>query len=125
MVSYTANSPNAYLADLEEDWRKDKLLAIRQLAFRLSPEDWVECTNYGMLGYGPKDDPIMHLNAQKGYVALYVGDVERIDPGRKLLGGVNCGKGCVRFKKKDEIGENVEKFLSAYMELKRKGIPLG
>ena len=51
--------------------------------------------------------------------------MERIDPGRELLGGVNCGKGCVRFKKKDEIGENVEAFLEKYMEFKRAGVSLG
>ena len=125
MVGYSADSPEGYLAQLDEDWRKEKLLALRELTFRLCPDDWVECTHFKMLGYGPQGDPIMHLNAQKGYVALYVGDVERIDPGRELLGGVNCGKGCVRFKKKDEIGENVEAFLEKYMEFKRAGVSLG
>ena len=125
MVSYQAASPEDYLAALDDDWRKEKLLALREMIFRTAPRDWVEATHWGMLGYGPEGNPITHLNAQKGYVALYVGDVERIDPGRKLLGGVNCGKGCVRFKKKDEIGENVEAFLEAYMVFKRAGMPLG
>jgi hypothetical protein len=32
-----------------------------------------------MLGYGGQDRFVFHLNAQKGYVSLYVRDIRKID----------------------------------------------
>ena len=124
MVGYNADSPQEYLEMLEEDWRKEKLLELRQMVMKLAPE-FQELISYKMLGFGQPGQPMLHLNAQKAYVGLYVGDIERVDPDGTLLAGINQGKGCVRFKKKDAVGPNVEQFLSRYIELKRRGEVLG
>lgn len=124
MVSYSANDPSDYLAQLDPDWRRNTLLALRTLIGQLAP-DWVEVIDYRMLGYGPPGAPTLHLNAQKHFVGLYVGDIARVDPSGTLLAGMDCGKGCVRFKRRDAVGDNVTAFLQNYIALKRAGVSLG
>lgn len=87
--------------------------------------DWVEVINYGMLAYGPPGEPILHLNAQVAYVGLYVGDIKKVDPDGDILGPMNNGKGCVRFKKKNPVDGRAKAFLERYVELKRKGSDIG
>ena len=83
MVQYKANSPDAYLNEIDDDWRKERLLEIRQAIFELVPAVG-EDIGYGMLRFAREGDVFCHLNAQKSFVRLYLGDVARLDPDGKI-----------------------------------------
>jgi uncharacterized protein YdhG (YjbR/CyaY superfamily) len=120
-MKYEANTPTAYLENLEDDWRKPKLLEIRELISRIGP-DLKEHINYNMLAYGDGAEPLFHLNAQKNYVSLYVGDITKVDENKELLAGFNMGKGCIRVKKTNNIAESgMEEFIKKAVAIWRDG----
>ncbi len=106
---YDAETPKDYLAALDEDWRKEKLLEIR--AHLLSIPGVTEGMEYKMLQYKRGDDPVAIMNAQKGYVSVYMDDLNALDPDGTLLAGKNYGKSCLRLRKTDDI--DVVKALAA------------
>lgn len=97
-MQYEVKTPEEYIAALEEDWRKEKVLQLRSMIKVQAPEI-EETINYKMLCYRGEQGIVFHLNAQKGYVSLYVGDAKKIDPEGVLLEGIDVGKGCIRMKK--------------------------
>ena len=97
-MQYDVDTPQAYLDALDEDWRKALVLQLREIISDVAP-DWSEGIGHKMLSYSGKTGPAMHLNAQKGYVALYVGDALALDPDGSLLAGLDCGKSCIRLRK--------------------------
>jgi hypothetical protein len=103
-MQYEAKTPAEYMDQLAADWRRDKLTELREmiLAQGAPLEEGIE---YKMLRYGDADGAVFHLNAQKKYVSLYVGDAAKVDPDGTLLEGLNVGKGCIRFKKSVAIAE--------------------
>jgi uncharacterized protein YdhG (YjbR/CyaY superfamily) len=98
---YDVKTSAEYLDALEDDWRKEKLLELRKLIQTAGP-DLIEGIQYKMLSYGDGTKTVFHLNAQKNYVSLYVGDTTKIDKEGELLQGIDRGKGCLRFKKSTE-----------------------
>ncbi|MDH5799125.1 MAG: DUF1801 domain-containing protein [Paracoccaceae bacterium] len=120
MVTIPADTPEEYLAALASDWRRDKLLDIRAAIFAAAPH-WVETISYRMLGYGPEGTALIHLNAQKGFVGLYLGDISALDPGGVLTQGMSRGKGCLRFRKRDDVGEKCAALLHNFVRLARSG----
>lgn len=121
---YEAKNPTEYIKALEKDWRLEKLQVLRRLIKKHVPKV-KEVISYKMLGYDYKKGKLFHLNAQKAYVGFYVGDTKRLDPKGTLLKGINCGKGCVRFKKTTEINEgNMIKLIKNAVSLKDQGIGL-
>ena len=124
-MQYDAGSPAEYLAALESDWRKDKLEQLRLLILKQSSKV-EESINYKMLCYKLGDIAVLHLNAQKGYVSLYAGNIEKIDPEGKLLSGLNLGKGCVRLSKsKDIAATGIEEFIARAVQIAKQGVDLG
>jgi uncharacterized protein YdhG (YjbR/CyaY superfamily) len=119
-MQYAADTPEGYIQLLEDDWRKTFLLDIRQMI--LLNAGISEKIEYKMLAFGNKDNTLFHLNAQKNYVSLYVGDTTKIDPKGELLDGLNIGKGCIRFSK-STIPQNttIQKFISKAYEFWAKG----
>ncbi|MEM9471576.1 MAG: DUF1801 domain-containing protein [Pseudomonadota bacterium] len=106
---------------LEDDWRRSKLLSIREIIKRKAPL-LDEQIHYKMLGYGVADEYAFHLNVQRAYVSLYVGNISKIDPDGELLSGMNIGKGCIRFSKSTEAsGERLETFIARGFEMWRAG----
>ncbi len=78
-----------------------------------------------MLSYEDDADPIFGLNAQKGYVSFYVGNAQKVDPTGELLGGLDCGKGCIRFKKSTKVAETgIDRFIAQAVTLHRQGVDL-
>ena len=108
-MQYDADTPDEYLNLLEDDWRRDCLLAIREIL--RSVPGVTEGIGHKMLQYRFKGDVFAHLNAQKGYVGVYLGELERIDPGGAIRGNMSCGKTCLRVRKRDGI-EVVEKLVT-------------
>ncbi len=121
-MQYDVKTPAEYMAVLEDDWRREKVVEIREIIQQIAP-DIVEGINYKMLSYGDgTDNVVFHLNAQRGYVSFYVGDTKKIDPTGELLEGINCGKGCLRFKKTQAIKDTrLDEFIAKTVELWRAG----
>jgi hypothetical protein len=120
-----AATPQEYLDALPED-RKAPLQQLRKEILKHLPKGFKEGMAYGMLGYcvphslypdgyhcDPKQPlPFMSIASQKNFVALYHMGLYA-DPGllkwfteeypKHATTKLDMGKGCVRFKKMDQI----------------------
>ena len=125
MVQYAATTPEDYVAQLDEDWRKVTLLGLRALIQKHAPH-WDEGITYKMLGYRDGDAVVMCLNAQKHYVSLYVGNAHKIDADGSLLIGLDVGKGCIRFKKTVAVADTqIDAFIQRAVSMQREGLDIG
>jgi len=124
-MQYNASTPAEYLDQLPNDWRKAKLLHIRDWIKQHAPEA-NEFIDYKMLAYGSEQAGLFHLNAQKNYVSLYVGDTTKIDESGALLEGLDCGKGCIRIKKSVDVANTqLELFIKKAIALWKLEVDLG
>ncbi|WP_421874832.1 DUF1801 domain-containing protein [Marinoscillum sp.] len=122
-MQYEATNPDDYLGQLQNDWRKEKLLWIRQLLLGYSELD--EGMEYKMLRYGNDKSSLFHLNAQKNYVSLYVGDTKKIDPSGALLKDFDLGKGCIRIKKSIDLeATSLPAFIDMALQRWKAGLDL-
>ena len=118
---YDVKTPTEYMAALEDDWRKQKLQELRTL-IKLKAPDLVEGIDYKMLSYSDENGIIFHLNAQKNYVSLYVGNAKKVDEDGSLLEGVEVGKGCIRFKKSVAVTDTrIDKFIVRAVDFWKRG----
>ncbi|MDU0354617.1 DUF1801 domain-containing protein [Paraglaciecola aquimarina] len=124
-MQYDVKDPIDYLNTIQADWRKAKLLAVRALIFSQMPQI-VEDIHYKMLSYSLSNKVVFHLNAQKHHVALYAGDIQKIDPNGIMLTGLNTGKGCIRLNKSIEIEQTLLfRFIKKAADLSLEGVDLG
>jgi uncharacterized protein YdhG (YjbR/CyaY superfamily) len=120
-MQYAAETPQDYLEQLDDDWRRQKVLELRDLITSTEPSI-KEHMHYKMLGYALDDEFVFHLNAQRNYVSLYVGDATKIDPEGELLKGLSVGKGCVRFSKTKSVEDSrIAEFIQQAVSLKMSG----
>ncbi|MDH3709050.1 MAG: DUF1801 domain-containing protein [Cyclobacteriaceae bacterium] len=120
-MQYDVKSPSEYLEKLENDWRKDKLMEVREMIKSQGPE-LTEGIQYKMLSYEYADKTVFSLNAQQAYVSLYVGNVDKVEDSRNWLKEFNIGKGCIRIKKSIDLQQsNLERFIAKTIEIWRKG----
>lgn len=120
-MQYKADTPASYVEELEKDWRKDKLLQVRNMILQ-SGSTLHEGIEYKMLSYGNAKKTLFHLNAQKGYVSLYVGNISKIENAHELLQGFDRGKGCIRIKKTTKLSETrLSEFINTAIEHWRAG----
>lgn len=118
---YNFKTSKQYLENLEKGWIKDKLEEVRNIILKYGPE-LEEAIEYKMLCYRLKEKTVFHLNAQKSYVSLYVGSIDKIQEGRHLLQNFNLGKGCIRVKKNNTINNSgLEDFIEKTIILYRDG----
>lgn len=118
-------TPDEYVAGLPDD-RKDAIQKIRKVLKDNLPDGYVEEISYGMIGYvipfsiypdgyavKPKVPlPLMNLASQKNYIALHHVGISAV-PGvlewfqeeypKHCKTKLDMGKGCIRFKKTDDI----------------------
>ena len=124
-MQYNVNDVEEYLAILENDWRKDTLLALRALINEFAP-GLTEAIKYKMLSYGDEKGSLFYLNAQKNYVSLYVGDTKKIDPDGISLKSLDLGKGCIRFKKTVQPEDTkIKDFITTAKSLWDQGVDVG
>ncbi|MDN3677768.1 DUF1801 domain-containing protein [Flavobacterium paronense] len=120
-----ATTPEQYLAELPED-RKQAMLKLRNAIKDNLPKGFEEVISYGMLGFvvphsiypagyhcTPKLPlPFINLASQKNFIALYhmgiYGDKNLLDwfvteYSKCAKNKIDTGKGCLRFKKLDDI----------------------
>lgn len=120
-MQYDVKNPGEYFKKLENDWRKEKLKKVRALIKKHGP-GLQEGIEYKMLSYRYNEKTILNLNAQRGYVSLYVGTIQKVENAEQLLKGFDKGKGCIRIKKSVEIEETgLEEFIRKTIELWEKG----
>lgn len=120
-----ATSPQDYLNELPTD-RKSAVTKLRDTLLENLPEGFQECMSYGMLGYvvphsiypdgyhcDPKTPlPFIALASQKNFIALHhmgiYADANLLEwfvseyP-KHAKYKLDMGKGCIRFKKVDDI----------------------
>ena len=120
----TAKTVDEYVKGLPED-RREAISAVRKVILKNLPKGYHECMSYGMIGYvvphsvypkgyhcNPKLPlPFVNLGSQKNHMALHLMciylDAETNQwfrkawekTGRKLDGG----KGCIRFKRLEDV----------------------
>jgi uncharacterized protein YdhG (YjbR/CyaY superfamily) len=124
-MQYDVTTPAEYLQALEHDWRRQTLEQLRLLIKKKAPQ-LREGIAYKMLSYSDAAGIVFGLNAQKHYVSFYVGDTHKVDPSGALLEGLERGKGCIRFKKKDVVAETkIDEFIARTAELRRAGADVG
>ena len=120
-MQYDVKTAEEYLEMIEDDWRKEKLLAIRQMIIDYAPElEEVIC--YKMLNYGKDNHYVFALNAQKHYVSLYVDTIDKVENAETLLSSYNYGKGCIRVRKTINLEDTgLEKFIHKTIDMWRAG----
>ena len=120
-MQYEVKTPSEYLHKLENDWRKKKLQMVRDMIKKHGP-DLIEGIEYKMLSYRNNEKTIFNLNAQRAYVSLYVGTINKVDNAQEFLKDFDKGKGCIRIKKKVDIQKTgLEEFIRRTIELWEKG----
>jgi uncharacterized protein YdhG (YjbR/CyaY superfamily) len=90
------SSPQAYRNDVAGEQR-EMLEAIREVILEVA-SGTDEIIEYGMLGY----PGLANLAAQKHHVALYVMPAI-LAKHRENFPGADCGKSCLRFRRRDQI----------------------
>ncbi len=120
-MQYDVETPEEYLDALDHDWRRVALLSIRQTLKEVAPH-LEEGIAHKMLSYSDNDGVVMHLNAQKAYVGLYVGDIGALDPDGSLTAGIGRGKTCLRYTKSKDVGDpRLRKLFERIMERRESG----
>ncbi len=75
-----------------------------------------------MLCYSKGEQSIFHLNAQKAYLSLYVGNIDQVGNSGSLLKGFDMGKGCIRIKKGIKLSETkLDEFIAEAINFWNKG----
>lgn len=124
-MTSTAATPNEYIDSLPED-RKHAMSELRKVITKNLPKGFHEEMSYGMIGYviphaaypsgyhcNPKLPlPFMNIASQKNFIAVYhmgiYADKNILDwftaefPNHSKA-KLDMGKGCIRFKKIDQI----------------------
>ena len=68
-MQYNVNTPAEYLDALDNDWRREKLLQLRNIIHAKAP-NLKEGIEYKMLNYYDEKGTVFHLNAQKNMWAF-------------------------------------------------------
>ncbi|MBS1517631.1 MAG: DUF1801 domain-containing protein [Bacteroidetes bacterium] len=99
-----ADTVTEFLQKIDPD-RKKELTKLRKIIKKTIPQV-KETMKYGMPTYEYNGKVILAFNSQKNYMAFYA-DTKSVAKNKDLLKGLNCGKGCIRFKKLEDFPEKV------------------
>ncbi len=128
-MSAKPETPDQYVDGLPED-RREAIQKIRQVLNENLPEGYVEEISYGMIGYvipfsiypdgyavKPKVPlPLINLGNTKGHIALHhvgiyavpgVAEWFQAEYPKHSKTKLDMGKGCIRFKRIDDIPYNL------------------
>ena len=121
----TATSPDQYLKELPAD-RKEPMTQLRNTIVKNLPKGFKECMGYGMIGYvvpheiypaGYHCDPklplgMVNIGSQKNFIVMHHMGLYAnpsllnwfvTEYPKHSKAKLDMGKGCVRFKKMDDI----------------------
>ncbi len=102
---------DAYLLEAPED-RRAVLGAIRAACGELLT-GFSESMRYGMPVYLRDDEPEVAWASQKQYIALYVLRTDVMADHREALAGLSVGKGCIRYRRPEQVDLDVVRRLLA------------
>jgi uncharacterized protein YdhG (YjbR/CyaY superfamily) len=112
-----ASTISEYLEELPAD-RRAALSELRALIQQVAPNT-AEAMKYGLPSFGE----LCALASQKNYMALYVCEGDVVKAHLAELGKVSCGKGCIRFKRLEDLNlKTVESILKDILKLRKQGI---
>jgi len=103
VVSYIAEQPNEWQPTLK------KLRA----ACRRHLRNYTESMAYGMASYDRHGQTEVAFAKQARYLSLYILKQPVFDAHRSQLAGLSLGKGCIRYRRPDQIDWNVVSSLLA------------
>ncbi len=120
MVQSTAGSVDAWMDERPPE-RRPVFEKLRDLC-REELRDWEERMQWGMPGYGPQGQPnAVSFNDQKRHVAFYPGPTA-IERFRESLAGIDCGKGCVRYRRAEQV--DLETVRAMLRDVRERGEPM-
>jgi uncharacterized protein YdhG (YjbR/CyaY superfamily) len=90
-----------YFQNLKNPKQHDELQTLRQFIREQLP-DAQETLTYGMPTYEQNGSVVVAMASQKNYMSLYM-DMELVAAHQDQLGGLDCGKSCIRFKKLEKL----------------------
>lgn len=97
-----AKDVEQYLTEVRED-RRESLAQLRVLCLEIL-DGYEESMEYGMPSYKKSGEDVeVAFASQKNYISLYILNEEVLDKHRQKLGGLNLGKGCIRYTKPEKI----------------------
>lgn len=88
-----------YLEKQPED-RRQALEILREMVLKAAPQAQ-ETMSYGMPIY-EFPGGVIGTASQKNYISLYM-DTRVVEKHRAELGKLDCGKGCIRFKRLEQL----------------------
>jgi uncharacterized protein YdhG (YjbR/CyaY superfamily) len=90
-----------YVDEQPEEWQP----ALRKLraACRRSLVGYTEAMAYGMPSYSRDGEAEVAFAKQARYLSLYIMKQPVLDVHRARLSGLNVGKGCIRYRRPDQI----------------------
>jgi uncharacterized protein YdhG (YjbR/CyaY superfamily) len=91
---------DAYIARLPAD-RQETLGRLRELVAK-SVSNVQETMQYGMPTYTLGEPIVCAFASQKNYISFYMMDTDLVEEHKRELGGADCGKSCIRFRKLNE-----------------------
>jgi uncharacterized protein YdhG (YjbR/CyaY superfamily) len=97
----TASSVGTYIAQQPPAWRAT-LARLRTLCRRELP-GYVEEMAYGMPSYARTGKTEVAFAQQAHYLSLYILKQPVLDRHRPRLAGLRLGKGCIRYRRPDQI----------------------
>jgi uncharacterized protein YdhG (YjbR/CyaY superfamily) len=110
-VQSAAATVEVYIAEAPEERR-----AVLELLRRLCREElrgFDETMRYGMPGYERDGAVEIGFASQKRYVSFYVLRQAALHANLDRLAGLSVGKGCIRFRRADDVDEQTVRALLA------------
>jgi uncharacterized protein YdhG (YjbR/CyaY superfamily) len=106
-----AQTVDEYLQEVPEE-RQEALAHLRQLCLGSMP-GYLESMEYGMPSYKKEGGEVeVAFASQKSYISFYILKEDVLNKHRPALAGLNLGKGCIRYRKPQQIDfQIVEKLL--------------
>lgn len=101
-----------YIEEQPEQWRSP-LEQLRSLCRELL-EGYSEGMAYGMPSYSRDGQVELGFAKQARYLSLYVAKQPVLDAHRARLAGLDVGKGCIRYRRPEQIDWAVETDLIAH-----------
>ena len=97
-----AKNVDDYLEEVPEN-RQESLILLRKLCLEIL-DGYEESMEYGMPGYKKKEGEIeVGFASQKSYISFYILKEDVLNKHREALAGLNLGKGCIRYRKPEQI----------------------
>ena len=97
-----AKNVDDYLKEVPET-RQESLAQLRKLCLEIL-DGYEESMEYGMPSYKKKEGEVeVAFASQKNYISFYILKEDVLNNHREALAGLNLGKGCIRYRKPQQI----------------------